>query len=436
MLLVVAQGVRADHLGLYGYARQTSVALESLAAEGARFDRAYASTPDPAGALASILTGRYPPEHNLLIAGVLDKSIVPLQAQLGAQGYETHLVTSDPGLGAGSGILEGFAEVETVDPADVPEMDGGAAAVTARALEWIERRRDRSKPFFLTLVYSSPTLPFDPPEPFRTRFADGWMTSDLIDRAAGVWLPLARRVNAGELSLSVDDLKVLTALYDGELAYLDDRIGALLEGMSEEGSLDDTVVVFTADRGELLGQTGRIADTISLNEVNLRVPLVVRPRPGASPVAFADSFAQDVDLYPTICELLGLPPPGSVSPQAFSLLSGAGAPRRSAAVSVAVQPVGERLMALTVSLRTSRYRYLLTPQGPVSLFDFEAEGAPRDVLQGEPEVAMTMKAQLASWDLLLSRPPGAPPAERFPVEAQAPLEGAAGPAGTGADKAR
>jgi len=436
VLIVVAQGVRADHLSVYGYDRQTSPALESLAGEGARFDRAYSSTPDPASSFASLLTGRYPPEHNLQLADVLDSSILPLPAHLAALGYETHLITSDPGPAAGSGLFESFAAVEKVDPSDVPELDGGAAAVTARALEWLGRGRDRARPFFLVLVYSSPTLPFDPPEPYRSRFAQPWMTAETLDRGSGVWLPLARRVNSGELALGTNDVEVLTVLYDAELAYLDDRIAALLAGMSDEGSLDNTAILFTSDRGELLGQAGRLADTISLHESNLRVPLIIRPQAGAGDGARTESFAQDVDLYPTICQLLGVPRPASVSPQAFALLAPAGSPRRVAAVSVALQPVGPRLLALTMSLRNSRYRYLLSPQGPLSLFDYEQEDSPREILREAPELAGTLKGQLAAWDLQLARPPGAPPAERFPEEAAAPAAGSQGGGEAGAGKTR
>jgi arylsulfatase A-like enzyme len=406
LLLVVTQGVRPDHISAYGYARQTTPRLEALALEGVAFERAYSSTPHAVPALASLLTGRFPPEHGLLLSPTLNPEITTLAEALKSAGFATHVITSYLPLREETGLLEGFDGIEVVDPATDGPLDGGAASVTERALEWLREERDGESPFFLLLVYSSPTLPFDPPEPYRTQFTGAWMNEEALDQASALWLPLARRINSGEINLGTGDVEVLKALYDGELAYLDSKIGELFTAMTEDGILDETLVVVTSDSGEVLGENSRISDESSLSESGLRVPLIMR-HPDLAPAGtrIQDIF-QDVDLLPTLCDLLGVSPPGSISSMAANRAPLDGGGRRSNAVSVAIRQVSTRVLDLSMSIRDERYRYTLDPQGPGSLFDLQGSDAGENILDSSPEVARRMHAQLSEWNDRLGPLPG------------------------------
>lgn len=420
LVLIIAQGVRADHLGPYGYSKQTSPALDALASGSVVFERAYSSTPQPVAAAASLLTGRYPEEHGLLYGRKLDGSLVTLQSHLAERGYQTHLISSDPILAGVEGLTDGYEGVEIVDPAETALLDGGSAEVTQKAAEWIRRARNPRQPFFLTLVYSGATLPFDPPEPHDGMFTEPWMQEEILERASGFWLPMARRINSGELEVGDADRQVFSALYDGELSYLDAKIGEVIRVLGDEGLMSHAFVVVTSDRGNDLGESGSISNDSSLTEASLHVPMILR-RPGDEEGGSrAAGLFQDVDLVPTLCDLLGVPAPETVGGASISQAPLDGASRRANAVSVAVRPAGPRVLSLAMSLREERYRYLLAPEGAVSLLDLRRTDSPREILPSSPEIARQLHTRLGAWHAMLEPPPGGRLQPAVPPRAEAP----------------
>src|SRR5262249_25521172 len=153
-----------------------------------------------------------------------------------------------------SGLLQGFDAADAIDPAAADELDGGAAAVTRASLQWLRGDRDRTKPFFLLVLYSSPTLPFHPPDDFRVQFVDPIVSRDRVEVVAEYWMPFAGRYNARLADLSDREMNTLHDLYDAEVLYLDDQIGKVVAGLRELKALDATLLVGTATRGEDLGE--------------------------------------------------------------------------------------------------------------------------------------------------------------------------------------
>lgn len=407
LVLVVEQGVRADHTSLYGYVRPTTPHAESLANEGAVFEAAYTSTPVPPGGVASLLTGRYPPEHGLLVNAKLWPGVKTLASVLKAAGYQTHAVISDPAVTDRSGLLEGFDKVERVDPSDSDDMEGGAAATTGLARTWLRSGLDTGRPFFLLVVYSSPTLPFRPPEKFRYQFVDPIVNRARVDAVSEYWTPFARRYTAREVELSREEMDMIRDLYDGEIAYVDDQATAVVGALREKRILDSTLVVVTSDRGEDLGEQHRLADPSSLREVNVRVPLVMRYPPRIKAGTRVKGLAQDVDLAPTVCALLGLPKADFVTRQAVTFEPMDGSVTRGGAVSVALREEAPGVTALLMSIRDPRYRYVVSPSGPLALYDLEKDPQEFvDILARSPQEAEALHAKLADWDASLVGPGG------------------------------
>lgn len=425
LLLVIVEGLRADHTSAYGYVRGTTPGLEALAREGTLFEYAFTSTPDTRAAIATLLSGRYPPEHGLFLRTTLHRSVRTLPELLRDEGYQTHAISSDLMVDRKSGLLRGFQQTEMVNPANCPELDGGAAEVTRRAVRWLRESLDPGKRFFLALVYSSTNLPFDPPDPHRLRFMTGGEGSRRVEGASGLWLPFARRFNAGTVSLGARDLDALKALYDGEVAYADAQVGEVMAALRDEGLADGTLVVLTSDRGEDLGDLHRLADRSSLWEANLRVPLVMR-LPGRAPEgARIEGIFQDVDLVPTVCDLLEIPPPSTVTGTAVSHFPFEGGPRRTAAVSVALRHHPNDVVDLIMSVRDDRHRYQLSPRGPDALYDLRSgTQATANIMDSSPDHLARMERVLQEWDASLqplpdpggtaatppARPPSPPPA--------------------------
>jgi arylsulfatase A-like enzyme len=434
------EGVRADRMSVYGHARPTALRAEALALDGAVFERAYTSSPDAAFAVASLLTGKYPPEHGMLAGGVLGPDHDTLAETLQAAGYATRVVSSEPALTRESGVLQGFEGVDEVDPVDVPELDGGAAEVTRRALAWLDRGWDGKRPFFLMAVYSSPLLPFSPPEEYRRKYLRPADDPNLVEMMSEVWLPFAERYTSRRMEFGAPELSVLRDLYDAEVLYADEQWGAVVAALRSRRLAEKTLVVLTATRGEDLGGNHRLADRSSLREANLRVPLIMA-LPGRIPKGIkVGGLAQDVDVFPTVCELLGVPLPPTVGPGAVSLASMGGPPRRDRAVSVAIVTEPSGLGYPILGMREGDHRVVVGPHGVISLYHLAADAAEIMNLAGASgEVAARMVTKLQEWDAALRLPAGlAGPTGSPGAAAAAPAPGPAtspAPAGRAAPPA-
>lgn len=168
----------------------------------------------------------------------------------------------------------------------------------------------------------------------------------------------------------------------------------------------------------MLGEDHLLADTSSLRDVNLRVPLLMRFPGHVRAGLRVAGLAQDVDVMPTMLDLLGVARPETVSRTATSLAPLDGPPRRSSAVSTAVRPGPGRSFDLLVSGRDDRYRIVVSSAGVEALFDLQTdpEGA-QNALSSSRDAAGRMQKKLADWDAALSAVPGMPP---LPPPGQAP----------------
>ncbi|HZE89733.1 MAG TPA: sulfatase, partial [Verrucomicrobiae bacterium] len=400
-------------------------------AESTVFEHAFASSPDDAPSIASLMTGRYPPEHGLLLTRRVRDAVQTLAESLKKAGYDTHAITSEVQMSAASGLQQGFDQVDIVDPSTVDDLDGGAAEMSRRAIAWIRGSWPRKNPFFLTLVYSSPSLPYHPPDSARFRFIDPIVPHDRVDVVADYWLPFAARYSARAAEISDREMVMLRDLYDAEIYYADDRIGEVVSSLREMKLLDSTLLVETASRGEMLGEDHLLADTSSLRDANLRVPLLMRFPGHVKGGLRVAGLAQDVDVMPTMLDLLGVARPETVSRSATSLAPLDGPARRSTAVSTAVRPGPASKFDLIVSGRDDRYRIIVSSAGVEALFDFQADpdGA-QNLLRTSPDAAERMLKKLGDWDAALSAVPGMPalPAPGQPPPGIAP--GGPPPAGS------
>jgi len=265
-LLITLDTVRADRLGSYGYAQARTSNLDALAAAGVRFDDATAPAPITGPSHAAILTGMYPGRY-----GVRDNVMTPLPdaAQtlaetLAAGGYATGGFVGAFILDRPYGFAQGFETFEggftRVDPGSEANAERRADAVVNDAVRWIGSLA-AERPFF------------------------GWV--HLYDAHAGYRPPPP---------FSQD--------YDGEIAYVDQQIGRLVQSLREHGSLDDTLIVVVGDHGESLGEHGEDEHGVFLYDAVLRVPFIVAG-PGVTRGRIIDEQVRALDVAPTILGALG-----------------------------------------------------------------------------------------------------------------------------------
>ena len=314
VVLVTLDTTRADHLGCYGYARDTSPRLDELAADSMVYERAVSTSSWTLPAHASMFTGKFTASHGArydpagplkLLDAIeghpsweayrargLSAGETTLAGILSAAGYETGAVVAGPWMKTPFGLDAGF---DAYDDDRINSVRGRLAEdVTDRAIDWID---GRSGPFLLFLNYYDPHTPYGAPGEWGAAF-------------------LPAGTDLAELDGREQSVEEMIALYDGEIRYMDFHIGRLLEHLRGRGLYENSWIVVTADHGELLGEHGLQGHGRFLFQPELQIPLIVK-RPGTDPRrGRSEEPVQQLDVLPLICEGLGLPLPPGIQGQA------------------------------------------------------------------------------------------------------------------------
>jgi arylsulfatase A-like enzyme len=340
VLLIVWDTVRAQNLSLYGYGRPTTTNLERLAAQGVRFQHAFATSSWTLPSHASLFTGRWPHELSSGWKTPLDNTYPTLAGRLRSLGYDTAgFVANLDYCGRETGLGRDFAHYEDyplsaweifsryvglgrrVDPFSIAlvadKITGGrwggarplipiskehaksAADIDRAFLDWLSWQRTRGRPFFAFLNYNDAHTPYEVPDDSAGAF--GIRPSSWHDH-----LILQQWNMLDKMKVPYRDVLMANDLYDDSIAYLDRRLGALLDELRRRGVLDDTVVVLTSDHGEHLGDHLLFFHGCSLYRQVVEVPLVVvSPKRVPAGRAVAEPVSLR-DLPATVLDLLGL----------------------------------------------------------------------------------------------------------------------------------
>jgi len=402
ILLIDIDTLRADHLGCFGYPKPTSPRIDALAAEGALFERCYAPGIPTTPAHTTLYTGMHPLRHNIVAHGGsvdLDRRIPVLPELLQRAGYTTcavdNLFEIKPWLARGYEFY--------VNPSHRHRMRllVSCEEVNSRAIPWLKAHAGER--FFLYVHYWEPHTPYLPPARYRT-FYDG---GDPFDPSRDGLAPM-RRTPFWEMwgdtwfkKLGpVTDPEYIVSLYDGEVRHADDGVAALLEALEDAGLADNTLVILTADHGEVMVRNGIFFDHHGLYEETIRVPLIVR-LPGKVPAGRrVGAFVQHLDFAPTLLRLVGAPVPDSMEGRDFYPLATGGDD----------SPLWDRVVCCESTwqskwaVRTDRHKLILArapdrygnPRRELyDLWDDPAET--RNVAESEPGTADALEAWLEEW---------------------------------------
>jgi arylsulfatase A-like enzyme len=316
VLLVVIDTARADRFSFDGYARQTTPEIAALASEGTIYEQAYTPAPWTLPAHASLFTGLFPSSHGADSGHLrLDDEFKTLAEAFHGGGYRTLGYAANPWVGRQYGLDQGFddyQEIWTLPKGG--QEDAGAAALNERLERFLSWREEnaaaREQPFFVFVNYLEPHLPYNPPEPSRSRFLSPGTDEAAVQRLRRFKHPDEVKYVLGLDGLRDGDLRILSDLYDGEIAYVDHRVGELAAFLRARGLLDRTVLVITSDHGEAIGDHGFLDHKMNLFEELLRIPLVVRyPAAVRAGQRIRDPVMLQ-DLFPTLLGLAGLSPDG------------------------------------------------------------------------------------------------------------------------------
>jgi choline-sulfatase len=271
VLLITIDTLRWDHVGCYGDHEAATPALDALAARGVRFPLAVAHVPLTLPSHASILTGLTPLRHGVRnnADSALGTTMRTLAEQFRDAGFDTAAFVSGFPVHSRFGLARGFAVYDDRfprgdDPARPPYIERRGDQTVAAAVAWLDRRPRGAPPFFLWLHLFDPHAPYDPPEPFRSRFS--------------------------------------AHPYDGEVAFADQQVGVLFDRLKQAGLLDRTLVLATADHGEGLGEHAEPTHGLFIYDSTIRVPFVLAG-PGVPAGRTPTTLARGIDVAPTLLDL-------------------------------------------------------------------------------------------------------------------------------------
>jgi arylsulfatase A-like enzyme len=302
ILLIVIDTLRADHLGCYGYPRDTSPTIDALAAQSIRFARASAAWPETSQSMAALLSGTYCRTN-----GVLRKTPHPVSEDL----HMLPEILQGIGWQTGAAVTNGVLSPELHYDQGIDDYYyQNKNSETYLARTWI-KDRDPQQPFFFWLHYIEPHAPYEPNEPHRSLF----LADELYFQQARevrvrpkeqTWQAVGGFPGISRLG-EHRDRAFYIAMYDAEIRDCDAKIAKVLETLNEQGLADCTMVVLTADHGEGLGEHNYYWHGQFPYETGLHVPLIVYV-PGVPPTVVEEPVTT-IDVAPTILDLLGLPIP-------------------------------------------------------------------------------------------------------------------------------
>lgn len=342
VIYVDIDSLRPDHLGCYGYQRPTSPNIDRVAADGTTFTQAYCSSSPCVPSRASLISGRFGVRHGALShwgpgsafrfpgEGHHYRRDMPLLTRhLREHGYRTVSFSSFPDRHQAFWFCGGWSEMHSPT---LRQGEENADEVNAAVIPWL-RRHGAEDDYFLHVHY------WDPHRDYT--FDDQGGGQDWIDLIATEPPPAwpddeaiaAHQANYGPFTASelfpfradgespVDtmpkqiasraDYTQMVNGYDGEIRFADDRLGQLLDVLDGLGVLDETAVIISSDHGEAMGEHGVYGDHVCADEAVHHIPMIIK-WPDATPdTPHRDGLLYNVDLPPTLCDLLGVPvPPG------------------------------------------------------------------------------------------------------------------------------
>jgi arylsulfatase len=312
VVLLSFDALRADHLGRYGYDRDTSPVLDELARESLIFENAYSASSHTREAVPALLTGRYPDEA---VDGDYRLASDSIASTLSDAGFTTAGFHSNPYVSRAYGFGHGF---DTFDD-DLHLGRNRFVALAQRALDKLRNRHyaradeinqrslswldslDNDRQMFLWNHYMDTHGPYEPPDDYRTMYAD----RGLSDREAQ---SLYQRAISDPESITDSERRLLINLYDAEIRYNDARVGEFLDALRDRNLLRESLLIVTADHGDAFGEHGYYEHPRYLHEGLTRVPLLVRPPGGRGEVV--STPASTLDVTATIEAVINRPSDG------------------------------------------------------------------------------------------------------------------------------
>jgi arylsulfatase A-like enzyme len=300
IIMIVVDCLRADHLGCYGYGRNTSPTIDKLAAQGIVFNNAYSNAPHTIASFASLFTSLLPNVHNTINqSDVFHKENLTIAKVLKNDGYQTFYFNGGNPNTAGQNFISGFDEVffQVEIPAPDQYITNGNK-VTDLVVSFLSGINEKK---FFTLIHYMDTHTVYHKNEYNNLFLEKTKTNTFLEPGFSTLLPGQIRKMFLNNMLSVDDINYLISLYDGQIRFVDENLKRIVEALKKNNLFDDTVVIITADHGEEFFDHNNFGHGQSLYNELLRIPLIITG-PTMPHREVRDNVIL-IDLFPTILDI-------------------------------------------------------------------------------------------------------------------------------------
>jgi arylsulfatase A-like enzyme/Flp pilus assembly protein TadD len=370
VILISVDTLRADHLPAYGYRGVETPNLDALRQDSILFENAYSQVPLTLPSHTAIMTGLLPPQNGVRdnLGYALGPGPATLAGALKEKGYATGGAVSSIVLSHATGVARGFDFYEdNIEPSkmsqSISRVQRSGNDTQALLAEWIAGHS--GKPFFAFLHLFEPHSPYEPPEPYLSRYK---------------------------------------LRYDGEIARADEIVGSFVKFLKQSDVYDRALIVFLSDHGEGLADHGEDEHGVLIYRESIHVPLMVKLPGSARRGESVRAAVGLIDVFPTVAQVLGIPAPAGLAGR--SLLGppdpAAAAPRRI--YSETLYPRLHLGWSDLASLEDEHDHYIESPRP--ELYDLAADpGEKNDLAAGLPPAFRSMRAQLAGMPRPL-QPPG------------------------------
>jgi arylsulfatase A-like enzyme len=378
VVVYLVDTLRADHTGVYGYARKTTPELDAFARDAVVFDAAVVHASWTKPSVASILTSRLPGQHGAVqLRDPLDPSNVTIAQRLDERGWATGAAIANSVIyGAESKFDRGFdVFVGLHGEEDRRSKLVGADVVVDAALAFLRSRR--GLPTFLYVHTMDPHVPYEPPPPFDRMF-EPFPTPEhpARDPRTDYREPL--------------DRERMIAQYDGDIAFGDREFGRFLRELKAAGLYEDALLVFLSDHGEEFLDHGLWLHGRSLFDELIRVPLVVKLPGNRGAGTRVAAQVQGLDVVPTVLEAAGLPLPADLGGQPLQWALAGGAKPRPALAEISHRG----FVAHGVRTDGDKYIRRFSPDDDELYFDLERDPGEKTSLAREsPDRVRLLQAQ-------------------------------------------
>ena len=342
--------LRSDHLGCYGYHRNTSPNIDRIAKDAVRFDNYYCSDAPCLPSRTALMSGRFGIHTGVVGHGgtaadfriegenrgfvdALSRESLP--AFLRSVGFKTVSISPFAERHSSWTFYAGFTEMHNTGG----RGQESAEEITPEALKWIKENAGDDN-WFLHINYWDAHTPYRAPakfgDPFESDPLPDWITEDVLKKHQKLVEPHgALEINMydnyenpkfprqpGEIK-NMDDLRRMIDGYDCGIRYMDMHIGIILDALSKQGVLDDTAIIVSADHGEAQGELGMYGEHGTADNVTCKIPMIIK-WPGCKRGYIDKGLHYNLDLCPTFSELFGRVPAPSWDGRSFAkaILSG------------------------------------------------------------------------------------------------------------------